>query len=244
MSNEIVTTAQKELTPMMRVIEAAVMSPEVDAGKMKQLLDIQITIMDREAKQAFSAAMASCQKEMPLIVRTAENQQTNSSYAKHEVICKMIKPVYTKHGFSLTFHEGKADVDGEIRTICDVEHEMGHSKQYYIDLPKDNAGIKGNVNKTPVHAKGSTFSYGRRYLTLMIFDLATYDDNDANVAPTITEEQVLILHSKITDNNIPLDKFLAYIKTQDIGAIPAKAFDYVNRELDATIKNRQSKKTA
>ena len=227
---------------MIQVIEKAVMNPEVDPAKMQQLLDIQITIMDRQAKQAYSAAMSACQREMPLIVKNAENTQTNSKYSKHEMICKAIKPIYTKHGFSLTFSEGKADVEGEIRTICDVEHELGYSKQYHIDLPKDNAGIKGTVNKTPIHAKGSTFSYGRRYLTLMVFDLATYDDNDGNMTPRISEEQANQIHSKLVENELNIDKFLKWCKAESIEMIQEKSFKIVMDEIDSVIKIREKKK--
>jgi hypothetical protein len=149
---------------------------------MKQLLDVQITIMDRQAKIEFDEAMAECQAEMAdvRIIKNATNKQTNSSYANHEIICAAIKPIYTRHGFRLSFSEGKAEIESEIRITCAVTHKKGHTEKFWIDLPADGAGIKGSVNKTPIHAKGSTFSYGRRYLTLMIFDLATYDDNDGN----------------------------------------------------------------
>jgi hypothetical protein len=36
------------------------------------------------------------------------------------------------------------------------------------------------VNKTQVHALGSTSSYARRYLVCMIFNVTTEDDNDGN----------------------------------------------------------------
>lgn len=212
-------------------------------------MDMQITIMDRNAKQAFAAAMSSCQREMPMIVRNAENKQTSSSYAKHEMICKEIKPIYTSHGFSLSFHEGDARDDAEIRTICDVEHELGYSKTYHIDLPADGAGIKGNANKTAIHAKGSTFSYGRRYLTMMIFDLATYDDNDASVAPDkpkISEEQELTIDAMLSENEIDKDKFLSWlnksVKAESIAAINVNSYDSVIRQIKTNIKRKENAK--
>ena len=61
-------------------------------------------------------------------------------------------------------------------------HEAGHTKRYHVDLPIDSTGIKGSVNKTGVHANGSTYSYARRYLTMMIFNVVlTNEDNDGNV---------------------------------------------------------------
>lgn len=221
----------------------AAMDGNLDTEKLRELLAIQKEYEANEARKAFSAAMSACQSEMPAIVKNAENKQTNSMYAKHELICQLIKPVYTRHGLSLSFHEGKAERDGEVRVVCDVDHEMGHSKQYFVDLPRDDKGIKGTVNKTPVHAKASTFQYGRRYLTLMIFDLATYDDNDAAFVELITEEQANEIHSKITDNELNLARFLTWlrkeIKVDKIEAIPVRALDTVMTQIDAVIKAKK-----
>ncbi len=236
---------------MIAVIEQATVNPDVTPEKLRQMLDIQLVVMDRQAKIEFDEAMAQCQSDMAelRILKKAENKQTDSNYAKHEAICAAIKPVYTKHGFRLSFAEGKPDLDGEIRVHCTVTHRMGHSEAYWMDLPADSAGIKGTVNKTPIHAKGSTFSYGRRYLTLMIFDLATYDDNDGNRPPQsvelITEEQVNQLHSKATEHGI-LDDFKKWltsaIKVKTIEDIPAAAFNVVSKKLDQSIKARSKSK--
>ena len=244
---------QKEIAPasepsdfdkMIAVISQAAANPDVDPSKMQQILDIQMTIMDRNAKQAFAASMAACQKEMPNIVRDAENTQTNSTYAKHEAICKAIKPIYTAHGFSLSFHEGKADHDNEIRTICDVEHSQGFSKQYHIDLPLDNVGIQGKVNKTGVHGKASTFSYSRRYLTMMIFDLATYDDNDANFAELITEDQAQALRKEAQDAEV-YTAFMNWVrktlKVDELEEVHAKRYGMVKDRLQSAIDARTGK---
>jgi hypothetical protein len=50
-------------------------------------------------------------------------------------------------------------------------------------MPLDNVGMKGTANKTNVHATGATNSYARRYLTLMIWNLTTEDDIDAQKRP-------------------------------------------------------------
>lgn len=223
------------------------MDKDLDPEKISQLLEVQKQWEANEAKKAFSKAMSDSQADMPMIVRTAENKQTHSMYAKHEMICKLIKPVYTSHGLSLTFHEGKAEKEGEIRVFCDVSHSMGHTERYFIDLPIDNAGAKGNVNKTPVHAKASTISYGHRYLTLMIFDLATYDDNDGNLAPDIdgisgeqsTQIHVLIKELETLGKPIQVQGLCTWAKAQSIETIPIKNFNRVVNELKGKIKKAQ-----
>jgi hypothetical protein len=142
------------------------------------------------ASAAFAASMRSCQQEMPAVVKDADNRQTNSRYARLESINRVITPVYTKHGFSLSFGTGDSPLAEHMRITCDVMHSAGHTKSYHLDLPPDGSGIKGTANKTAVHAMGSTMSYGRRYLTMMIFNLALADeDNDAQ-RPTVEEKTI------------------------------------------------------
>ena len=54
-----------------------------------------------EAKEAFQAAMAQAQAEMPSVVKDRENSHLKSKYAQLEAIDDAIRPVYTRHGFSL-----------------------------------------------------------------------------------------------------------------------------------------------
>ena len=62
--------------------------------------------------------------------------------------------------------------------------------QKHFDLALDGVGLKGNPNKTAVQASGSTISYGRRYLKLMVFDVVlTNEDNDGN-APEKTPDEI------------------------------------------------------
>lgn len=221
-----------ELSPLVRLA----MEGNLDTDKLKELLEIQKDYEANEAKKAFSNAMAECQKEMPMIMRNADNLQTNSKYSKHEMICKLIKPIYTKHGFSLSFHEGKAETDGWMQILCDVDHALGFSKQYHIDLPLDDKGIKGTVNKTGIHAKGSTFSYGRRYLTLMIFDLATYDDNDGNVAPPVerlSEEQIETIMALMSEVGADQGRFFKHFKITDLRNVAAVNYKVLVDALEA-----------
>jgi len=177
-----------ESTALMGVIERAALDPNVDIDKMERLLGMQERIVAKQAEQAFTTAMCAAQSEMPMIPRDGINNQTGSAYSYFETILKRITPIYTLHGFSLSFGTGVADIEGEHRVTCDVSHREGHSKQFHLDLALDDQGIKGTKNKTAVHATGSTNSYARRYLTLMIFNLATGDDNDGQQGDDASNE--------------------------------------------------------
>lgn len=236
-----VTTPAAGVVGMMERLAA---NPDIPTDKLRELLEMQKEIMSIEAERAFADAMAKVQAEIPMVIRRAQNSQTNSLYAKHEAIAMAIKPVYTSHGFSLTFSEGKAEKPDEIRIAAVLRHGAGHSEHGHIDLPPDSAGIKGSVNKTPVHAKGSTMSYGRRYLTLMMFDIATGDDNDAQsqTLETISEKQVAELERLIEKVGADKAAFLAHIKADTLEDIPVKSFNACKGLLEA--KGRQTKKAA
>lgn len=160
----------------------AALEKGVDADSLEKILNMQERILDRQAEQAYTQSMVAAQQEMPVIERNRTNDQTRSKYSDMEQILKTITPIYTKNGFALSFGNADSPHAGHVRVTCDVMHTQGHSKHYYTDTPLDMEGIKGNVNKTQVHGTGSAISYGQRYLTKLIFNLNTGDDDDGNAA--------------------------------------------------------------
>jgi hypothetical protein len=153
----------------------------VNPDQLTKLFDLQERYEKNRAKEAFALAMNRAQAEMPVVVKDATNSATNSKYARLEKINSQIKPIYTKHGFSLSFGTEDCPYEHRIRIFADVWHIGGHCQRYQGDYPLDMTGPKGNVNKTELHAMGSTCSYGRRYLTLQIFNISVAnEDNDGN----------------------------------------------------------------
>lgn len=167
---------------MLQVIAAASANPEVDVEKLERLLAIREKELARIAENEFHVSMRECQAEIPLIFRDAVNEHNRSRYARLETVNDRVVPVYTRHGFSLSFGTAETPLEGFIRLTCRVSHIGGHSRDYQADLPLDGAGAKGNANKTGVQAFGSTVSYGRRYLTLLIFNVTlTNEDVDGRI---------------------------------------------------------------
>ncbi len=170
---------------LLAVIARAASDPNTDVSKMERLYAMLKEENARVAEQRFNAAMAAAQAEMPMILKNARNPSTNSPYAKLEAIAKAILPVIEKYKFSLKFGEADCPNNAKIRVICKVSHDAGdglsHSETFHIDLSPDDTGAKGAPSKTKIHGEGSTFSYGRRYLTCMIFNLTIIgEDDDGN----------------------------------------------------------------
>ena len=122
-----------------------------------------------------------------------------------------------------------------MRITCELSHNAGHSKHFHADIPIDAAGMAGKVNKTPTHAFGSTMSYGRRYLTLMIFDIATEDDdgNRAGNGAVISDEQATDLLNLINEVGADKAKFLAYMRVDSIADIPVAKLGGAIAKLEA-----------
>jgi hypothetical protein len=219
---------------MLDVIARAASDRDTDVAKMEKLLEMYERISAKNAEVAFNAAMRAAQEEMPKILRNKENQQTNSRYADLEKVNAAIVPVYTKHGFSLSFGTADCPIPGHYRVTCLVSHVDGHSRSYQADVPADMTGMKGNQNKTATHGFGSTMSYGRRYLTLLVFNITlTNEDQDGNHGEGLTEEQVANIKALLTEVGADEAKFLRYCKVESIADIPAKNYSAVVKMIEA-----------
>lgn len=163
------------------VIDRLIQTPDLDPQKLVTLLDVQERLFDKQAQLAFNTAKREVTSKLTPIIKASRNNHTNSNYADLAAIAVQADPIISDAGFSLTFGEAECPKADHKRIICDVFHEAGHERQYYVDIALDGAGFKGAANKTPTHACGSTLSYGRRYLKCMIFDIALADD-DGNAA--------------------------------------------------------------
>ncbi len=164
----------------MGMIASAARDPNVDVSKMERLFAMMEKMEAIKSERLFNDAMKSCQAEMPRIVRDGFNPQTKSTYAKLDTIIPKITPIYTKHGFSISFGTGKADFPEHVKVTALVSN-AGHTREYEVQLPYDYLGTQGTPNKTKIHGVGSTINYGRRYLTYLIFNMALAGtDTDGN----------------------------------------------------------------
>ncbi|TAL82036.1 MAG: single-stranded DNA-binding protein [Candidimonas sp.] len=179
----VAAEAQSDSSALLSVIERIALNPDVDITKLEKMLDMQERIFNRNAEQAFNAAMAIAQSEMGPVSTDAENPQTKSKYASYAAIDRAIRPIYTKHGFALSYDTEDGAPEGHIRVVCLVSHRDGHCRKYKADMPADGLGAKGGAVMTKTHAAGSAMSYGQRYLLKLIFNVAIGEgDDDGNGA--------------------------------------------------------------
>jgi hypothetical protein len=174
--SDVTTTPQSTL---LSFIERASRDDTFNVEKFGELLRLQRDAEHDQARKAFNRAMAVCQAEMMPVIRTAQNKHLGNRYAKLEDIDREMRPIYTKHGFSVRFGSAPAPREGDMRITCTVAHEAGYFEENYLDSPLSALGSQGGrMAITPVQAVGSTVTYLRRYLSAMVFNVVLADDDD------------------------------------------------------------------
>jgi len=149
---------------------------------IERLAALQEKSLAMQAELNFNEAMTRVQSEIRMVAPDLDNSQTKSKYASYGAIDKVVRPVYVKHGFSLSFDTDDSPLPDHVRAVCYVSN-AGHTRKYKIDMPADGKGAKGGDVMTKTHATGAAMSYGMRYLLKYIFNVAVgIDDNDGNDA--------------------------------------------------------------
>lgn len=177
-------TAQVQTTTpdILSVLSTAATNPACDPAKMKAMLDVMMEMQRERSRHEFSVAMSAAQQEMRAVAPDAYNTQTRSKYATFQRIDSALRPIYTRHGFSLSYTSGTKDAADYVPMICFVSHTGGYTREYRLDMPADGKGAKGGDVMTKTHAVGSATQYGMRYLLKMIFNVPIGDDDDGNAA--------------------------------------------------------------
>lgn len=175
-----------ESASILTIIERASRDPSVNIDKLDRLLQMQERVQARQAQVEYDNAMAAAQEEIKRIAADKDNNQTKSQYATLAAVDRAIRPIITRHGFSVTFSSGEAPAD-LVRLLATVAHRGGHREVFRLDMPADGKGAKGGDVMTKTHATGAAITYGKRYLHGMIWNLAIGEDDDGNGADSDEE---------------------------------------------------------
>lgn len=233
---------------MVDMIQTLAMNKDVSIERLQAMIEMKERHEDRQREEqgrldrrAYFAAMAICQKEVPVVTKTKRNDHNKSNYADLAAIEAQAMPVIHGHGFTVSFQpDGKSDA-GELRIKWTVAHSQGHAEQGIAEIPMDGTGMKGSANMTGTQSFGSTASYGRRYLLCMLFNISTGDDNDAQPKPKepvqhISEEQYRELCDMIEKAGISEDIVCEAEKLKQLAEMPLAMFTRIMGRMRKTIK--------
>lgn len=160
------------------MFERLAADPKVPVEKLERLIAMQERILAVQAKAEFFAAFARMQGEIPVISKRGEivvDGRVRSTYAKHEDIQRIVRPILTKHGFALR-HRNEFAEGGKLRIIGILSHRAGHTEQDEFVGAADTSG-----SKNAIQALGSTRQYGMRYTTIALLNIASEDEDDDGV---------------------------------------------------------------
>ena len=212
---------------LLNFVALAVKDPTIDVAKLDALLRMQREIKADWARAEYNRAMNAAQAEVQPVARTAENTQTHSFYAKLEVVDAEIRPIYLRHGFSLSYNTVAPLVPGSIRVECRCGHIAGHFELFHREAPADTLGPKGTAVKTYLHGGGSTETFLKRYLSCGIFNVVFKGQDDDGVRGGqrfIDGAQVKILSDLLMETHSDLDRYCAVFGVHGLPEIEAKDF--------------------
>lgn len=236
----VIETQQNQLTgigspdDLIRLAANGTISVDV----LERLLAMRKDMAEAQSRTDFNIALTAAQSEMGRVATNAENSQTHSRYATYAQLDKALRPIYTKHGFALSFDSDAAPAAEHVRVICHVSHRGGYSKAYHVDMPADGKGAKGGDVMTKTHATGAAMSYGMRYLLKMIFNVAIGEDDQDGNKPLdkIDAKQLAELTSLIEEVKADKGRFLKYLKLEKLEDLPARAYNSAVKDLEAKRK--------
>ena len=126
-----------------------------------------------------------------------------------EAVDAAIRPIYTRHGFSVSFTEVAND-GPDIKLACIIAR-AGHRETFYLSAAPDTVGPQGRPNKTPGAGRGfGGESYLRRYLVCIVFNVAlsgmtttgTAGRETVDTGELISGAQVAELRALMTETRI------------------------------------------
>ena len=147
---------------------------------IERLAALEEKFQARGAEVQFNEAMSKAQTDMKRVAPDLDNPQTHSRYASYAALDKVLRPIYSRHGFSLSFDTDDCPKPDAVRVVCYLS--LGaHTRKYKVDMPADGKGAKGGDVMTKTHATGAAMTYGMRYLLKFMFNVAIgAEDADGN----------------------------------------------------------------
>ena len=239
MATELVETPSAT-TAMITVIERAALNPEVDVAKMQQLLEMQLTIMDKQAEQAFARDFALMQADIPSVLKRGKSN--NNTYATYDDLMDAVRGPAALYGFAISFEPDSSD-GVHMKVIAEIRHREGHVKTSTMTLPFETSGSKNQVQ-----AIGSAQKYGMRYALVGMLGLSTHDgdDDDGNgVFERIDDDKASTLAATCSNWDLNQAKIFGYYSKKwnvvitDWRSFPANSFD----EVMATLERQGKAKT-
>ena len=237
---------------ILHIFERALRDVSLPIERAREIYNLQREIEADLAEREYIRVRSLVEQELEPVAKDASNPSTKSRYATLPQVIQAVRPIYSKHGIVVEFDTADSQ-RGEawIKVLAFLSHESGYKRAYHIDMPADGKGAQGRDVMTRTHATGSAVSYGRRYLLLMIFNIAVGgEDDDGNAAgrkdvdvvpATLSFEQAEELTQAIKAAGKSIEWFYGFSQLKEVRDLPPERFekvlDYVKNKLPKKVAN-------
>lgn len=236
-ATQLVAITRHEMTPMEMVGRALEMG--VSADILKQMMDLRDREEARQAKIAFTKALAAAKAELKPIMKTREvdytpqgKQRVNYRHEDLAGIEEQAGPILTKHGLSYTY-ESDNGPEKPITVTCVLEHVDGHSTRTPLSAGADTSGGKNSLQ-----AIASAVTYLQRYTLKLALGLSVSHDDDGRKSDQtidngpISDAQRDTLLEMIAAVGANVVKFCSYFKIEGVADLPANQYDRAVKSLE------------
>lgn len=166
----------------------------VSVETMEKLFALREKVKAEQAKEAFTAAMADFQSDMPIIKKTKkvmnkDGRSVRYTFAPLDSIVDQIRKPLKTHGLSYRWETKNEEKN--IKAICTVTHGMGHSESSEFEVPIDTEGYM-----TAPQKYASALTFAKRYSLCNVLGISTGDE-DTDATDVNKEKESLSAKSKI-----------------------------------------------
>jgi hypothetical protein len=192
MSTDIVIDQKQALTTTPMGLLQLAIEREGSIDVIERLAALQMQMMDRDAKIAFTTAFEDFKRDAPMIVKDSAivvNGQERGKFAKLDKVSSALVPALLKVGITHRWKTRMAD-NGNVMVTCYLRHRLGHEEEgATLGAGPDTSG-----SKNAVQACGSTVSYLERYTLVASCGIAIKDQDNVDSGPVGNhlEEPVLL----------------------------------------------------
>jgi hypothetical protein len=218
--------------------------PKIGADKLEILLKMQREIIETQQREAFHADFIALAAELPQVEKKGKvdliakdgRRLGSYHYARWEDMDKALRPIWTKHGFGMSFStfvkDGQAIIRGELL------HTGGHAKTAELPLHPD----KG-PGRSDMQAMGSGVSFTKRYLGEMLLNIVRKGEDDDGIRAgeaKISAREVGELAQLISDAGTEPNRFLATMLTgvERLEDVQGRDYGRLVNALNARIANK------
>ncbi len=207
----------------------------VTAGTIKtEHVAVMKELLAMDAERRFNAAFVALQSDLPTIVATTVITN-RGKYEKFEDIMRVVGPLLTKHGFTVSFSQDFKE--NRIVETCTLSHCAGHSR------PNSFAVRTGRADSdTQADCKASTTAKRNALcnaLNIVIRQDVLNEENDASMEGDpnsfITAEQAFELERRSNEVNANIGALLNFANASTFAKIPANRYD----ELDQLLRRKE-----